>query len=95
VTKLWTWLRARWKGTLVAFGALGGVLLFWRTRKPKLPWDDDPTPVDLPPPLTPQQGADLKAEIERKAETERARLKAKMEAERKRALAAINRGGKP
>ena len=79
MTKLWTWLKARWKGCLVVLGALGGLLLFWRARKPHLPWDDDPTPVDV---MTPQEGVIRKQEIEAAAEVERSKIKARLEAER-------------
>jgi hypothetical protein len=94
MTAIWTWLRARWKGCLVALGALGGVLLFWRARKPRLPWDDDPTPVDLPPQvMTPQEGALRRQEIERADEEARRKDAADLAARKKRALDAANKWG--
>jgi hypothetical protein len=91
-TKIKDWLRARWKGALVALGALGGLLLFWRVRKPHLPWDDDPTPVDLPPQvLTPAQGQEAVKRILAESEAQRERDAAELAAKKQRALEAANK----
>ena len=89
------WLKRTWK--YLAGGAVGllALLCFWRAKKPRLPWDDDPTPVDLPPQvMTPQEGALRRQEIERADEEARRKLAEKIAAEKKRALEAINRGGR-
>jgi hypothetical protein len=95
MTKLLTWLRARWRWVAVVLSGVIGLLLWW--RKPALRGfltDDDPTPVDLPKPLTPAQGAEAKGKLIEQTQTKIDELAEANEARKKRALDIINAAGK-